>query len=213
MRVMKTNFQQVLIRYLLILSSVFLMSACASSWSAKVTTFQRWPAELYEARYSIVPSDEQKNSLEFQAVADSVRVAMGAAGLVEGGAEGRLVVELSYGNPLQQEWVERYVDPYDPFIYGGPFSIGLGAGFGHSMHFRGRYYPMPHYVSVPIDIYSNTLKVVIKDKEKHMTEVFKVTAINKSETDNLISVIPLLARAAFNNFPGLNGKVEQVRFK
>lgn len=213
MRVIKTNFRQKLMRYFLILCSVFLMSACASSWSAKVTTFQRWPAELYEARYSIVPNEVQKNSLEFQAVADSVRVALGAVGLVEGGVDGRLVVELSYGNPLQKEWVERYVDPYDPFVYGSPFSIGLGGGFGRSMHFRGMYYSMPHYVSMPVDIYSNTLKVVIKDKEKNMAEVFNVTAINKSETDNLFTVIPLLAKAAFNNFPGLNGQVEEVRFK
>ena len=212
MRVAKTEFHIKSLGYFLLAACVLLLTGCASSWSAKVTTFQQWPAELYTARYQIVASAEQKNSLEFQSVADSVRVAMGAAGLVEGGEESRLAVELSYANPVQQEWVERYTDPYDPFFYGGPFSTGIWAGFG-SMHFGGLYYPTPRYVSVPVNVYNNTLTVVIKDREFEMKEVFKVTAINKSNDDNLVSVIPLLAKAAFTNFPGMNGKVQYVDFK
>lgn len=212
MRVAKTKFYYKSIGYFLLAALVLLLTGCASSWSAKVTTFQQWPAELYNARYQIVVNTEQKNSLEFQSVADSVRVAMGAAGLVEGGEESRLAVELNYGNPVQQEWVERYTDPYDPFFYGGPFSTGVWAGFG-SMRFGGMYYPMPQYVSVPINVYNNTLSVVIKDRELGMKEVFKVTAINKSNDDNLVSAIPLLAKAAFTNFPGMNGKVQYADFK
>ncbi|AQS51054.1 hypothetical protein PAEH1_04760 [Paenalcaligenes hominis] len=212
MRVAKTTFHYKSLGYFWLSALVLLLSGCASSWSAKVTTFQQWPTELYQARYQIVGSAEQKNSLEFQSVADSVRIAMGAAGLVEGGDESRLAVELSYGNPVQQEWVERYNDPYDPFFYGGPFSTGIWAGFG-SMHFRGMYYPTPQYVSVPVNVYNNTLSVVIKDRELGMKEVFKVTAINKSNDDNLVSVIPLLAKAAFTNFPGMNGKVQYVEVK
>lgn len=212
MHVAKRENQSRWMRYILLLGSFFVLTGCASSWSAKVTTFQQWPTELYQARYHIAPSPEQKNSLEFQAVADSVRVAMGAAGLVEGGPESRLVVQLSYGSPMKQEWVERYMDPYDPFFYGGPFSTGIWAGFG-SMHFRGIYHPMPRYVSVPIEIYNNTLEIVIKDNLNDMAEVFNVTAIHKSDRDELINVIPLLAKAAFANFPGMNGKTQEVSFK
>lgn len=212
MYVAKREIQSKWMRYMLLLVGFFVLTGCAASWSAKVTTFQHWPAELYQARYQIEPNSEQENSLEFQAVADSVRVAMGAVGLVEGGPESRLVVELSYGNPMKQEWVERYVDPYDPFFYGGPFSTGIWGGFG-AMRFGGMYHPMPRYASVPADIYNNTLKVVIKDRLNNMAEVFNATAINKSDKDGLINVIPLLAKAAFANFPGMNGKVQEVRFK
>lgn len=81
------------------------------------------------------------------------------------------------------------------------------------MRFGGMYHPMPRYASVPADIYNNTLKVVIKDRLNNMAEVFNATAINKSDRDGLINVIPLLAKAAFANFPGMNGKVQEVRFK
>ena len=207
MRGLKTKWGRSWLRSLVLLCGVFVLTGCASSWSAKVTSYQQWPAELYQARYHIQPQAEQARSLEFQAVADSVRVAMGAAGLVEGGPESRLVVELSYGNPMQQEWVDRYVDPYDPFLYGGPFSAGVWVGNGGGP-FGGFYRTMPRYASVPVDIYSNTLKVVIKDSLNEMAEVF-----NKSDRDELINVIPLLAKAAFTNFPGMNGQVQEVRFK
>lgn len=212
MHVAKQDIQSKWMRYILLLLGFFVLTGCAASWSAKVTTFQQWPAELYQARYHIEPGPEQKNSLEFQAVADTVRVAMGAAGLVEGGPESRLVVELNYSNPVTQEWVERYVDPYDPFFYGGPFSTGIWGGFG-SMRFGGIYHPMPRYVSVPINVYNNTLKVVIRDRLNNMAEVFNVTAINKDDRGELIKIMPLLAKAAFANFPGMNGTAQEVRFK
>lgn len=212
MQGLKTQSSAQWLRYVMALFSIIMMTGCASSWSAKVTTYQHWPVELYQARYHIEPGPDQKNSLEFQAVADSVRVAMGAAGLVEGGEESRLVVTIKYGNPVKKEWVERYVDPYDPFLYGGPFSTRVWGGFGIG-HFGGVYSPMPRYVSVPMEIYSNTLNVIIKDRENEMAEVFNATSINKSDKDELINIIPLLAKATFTNFPGANGTVQDVTFK
>lgn len=196
-------------RWLLMLSLV-LLGACANTWSAKVTTFQNWPSDAFDSPYYIQPAAESLNTLEYQAVADTIRVAMGAVGLVEGDAESRLQVYLNYDSPLIRKWQEQYVEPYFDGFYPNTFMWG---GLGYGSQFGGGIFYSPRIVSVPVDIYNNTLQVIIKDKALNMAEIYNVRVIHESNDDNLIEVMPYLAKAAFIDFPGLNGKTQYIKIK
>lgn len=201
-------FSRCAVRTLVLVFGVALLSACASSWSAKVTTFQNWPSDAFSSPYYIEAAPAGLSPLEHQAVADSLRVAMGAVGLLEGDATSRLQVSVQYENPLSRQWVERYSDYYDGF---SPHAFVWG-GFGHRSTLGGVFYS-PRVITVPMDVYQNTLRVVIKDKAMNGAEIYNVRVINESDTDNLIEVMPYLAQAAFSDFPGLNGKTQYINIK
>ncbi|NLJ63058.1 MAG: DUF4136 domain-containing protein [Alcaligenaceae bacterium] len=197
-------------RLMMLLATLVLLGGCANTWSAKVTTFQQWPADAFTARYFIEPPKDDRSVLIFQSIADNVRVALGAVGLVEGDNTSRLVVQLDYDNPMQQEWVERYADPFYDGVY--PYGSVWG-GVGHFGGFGGGVVFGPRLVTVPTNIYANTLEVTIRDKANHLAEIYRVRVINKSNSDDLIQVMPYLAKAAFTDFPGLNGKTQYIKIK
>lgn len=194
-----------------VLFAFALLSACANTWSAKVTTYENWPGTAFNAPYFIQPAPDSLNSLQYQAVADSVRVAMGAVGLVEGGPESRLQVRLIYSNPMSQEMTEQFGGPYVNGFYPNTFMWG-GLGYGYSNSFGGVFYNPP-LMYVPVNVFNNKLQVVINDKDENMAEIYNVTAIHESSSDNLMESIPYLARAAFTDFPGMNGKTQYIKIK
>lgn len=197
-------------RWLLTLLSLVLLGACANTWSAKVTTFQNWPSDAFSSPYYIQPATENISPLEYQAVADTIRVAMGAVGLVEGDVESRLQVYFNYASPLTRQWQEQYVDPYFDGFYPNTFMWG---GLGYGSRFGGGIFYSPRLVSVPIDVYKNTLQVIINDKAMGMAEIYNVRVIHESNSDTLIENMPFLAKAAFADFPGLNGKTQYIKIK
>lgn len=197
-------------RRVIVLLSLVLLGACANTWSAKVTTFQNWPSDAFSSAYYIRPAAENVSLLEYQAVADTIRVAMGAVGLVEGDAESRLQVDFNYGSPLTQQWQEQYVDPYYGGFYPNNFMWG---GLGYGNQFGGGVFYSPRLISVPVGVYQNTLQVIIKDKAMNMSEIYNVRVIHESDNDELIESMPYLAQAAFADFPGLNGKTQYIKIK
>ena len=70
-------------RWMAVVTGVLLVSGCASTLSARVTSFAKWPADAQGASYRIVPATGQTNNLEFQNIADMVRANIGPVGLVE----------------------------------------------------------------------------------------------------------------------------------
>lgn len=196
------------------LFTVFLLSACANTWSAKVTTYENWPNTAFNAPYFIQPAPDNLNRLQYEAVADNVRVAMGAVGLVEGGPESRLQVSLLYGNPISREMTQGFAEPYPYFnngFYPNTFMWG-GFGYGYNRSYGGGFYNPP-LVYMPVNVYHNKLQVVIKDKAAEMAEIYNVTAIHESGDDDLMASMPYLARAAFTDFPGMNGKTQYIKIK
>lgn len=200
-------------RWLILLAAVFALSGCASTISARVTNYQQWPNDAAGATYRIAATTEQRNDLEFQSVADMVRAAIGPTGLVEAGAQdsARFDVLIDYGSPSERRYEQRYQDPYmdgwgfNPFfggVYGGYGGWGWGSGI----------YMGPSSVTVPVEVYKNTLTVTIKDNHNSGMEVYRSTAVNVSEGNDLADVMPYLAQAVFDGFPGNNGQVREVRY-
>lgn len=193
-------------------ASLLLVAGCASTLSARVTSYEKWPANAQGQLYRIVPSASQQNNLEFQSVADTVRAAIGPTGLVEAqaGNAARFNVAISYDNPVSQTWVQSN---YDPYMDGWGFGPAFGGYYGGYRGWGGGMYFSPAYRNVPVEVYKNTLMVVITDNQNHGAEVYRSSAVNLSSSDNLAQAIPYLAQAVFDGFPGNNGQVREVTYQ
>lgn len=183
---------------LVVLLAACLMAGCATTLSARVTRFQKWPADADGATYRLAPEAGQAGDLEYEAFADMVRAAIGPVGLVEAksGQGARFDVSFTYGTKKGVEWVTRYADfpPYGPpWGYYGPFG--------------------PPMVNVPVTVYSDELTVIIKDSRQRGAEVYRATAVTETSGKNLPQVMPYLAHAVFDHFPGNNGQVMTVQYK
>lgn len=198
-------------RLCLIFFSVFLLGGCASTLSARVTTFSQWPANVEGQTYRIEPGQGQSNNLEYQTYADMVRASAGRTGLVEarGGQKPRFVMSFTYQNPVSQSWVQQYADPY---FYNGPF-VAPWAGF-YGPHFgwgAGMLYSPP-VVNVPVTVYKNTFTLVINDQQHDVAEVYRSTSVILSSEDNLPQLMPYLVRSVFDGFPENNGSTRDITY-
>lgn len=188
-----------------------LLAGCASTLSARVTTFQKWPAQSQGQTYRIVPGANQTNNLEYQTFADTIRAAIGPTGLVEArsGQPARFDLSFEYSNPAAVAWVQSYGDPY---FYNG-FGPAWGGYYGMRRGWGGGVVVMPSTVTVPVSIYKNTLEVTIRDNQNHGAEVYRSTAVSASGGDDLPAAMPYLARAVFEGFPGNNGQTRDITYE
>ncbi|MBP6020745.1 MAG: DUF4136 domain-containing protein [Burkholderiaceae bacterium] len=213
MRNIRNKFQNIICRSLAAVVGVLMLAGCASTLDARITSYQQWPSGTEGATYTIVADDAQRNNLEFQAYADMVRANISATGLVEAQQPtlARFDVHLSYSSPVSQTWVQRYNDNYINDGWGfSPFFGGYGGGYSG---WGGGFYMGPSVVNVPVEIHKNTLVVIINDKHNQGAEVYRSSAVSISQDNNLAELMPYLARAVFDGFPGNNGQVREVRYE
>lgn len=199
-----------LCRMLSLLSVVVLLSGCANSWSAKVTSFEQWPYATQGQSYTIEPRSSQDNNLEFATIADTVRAAIGGpTGLVEATQpdQARFVVQLRYDTELKQGWTQRYGDPYfdGMGLYGGVWS-------GYFGPWGGLYYS-PRVVTVPVQYPEYRLQVFINDRQRDGAEVYRSQAVTQDNAGDLVQTMANLAQAIFQDFPGNNGVERKVRLE
>jgi len=188
-----------LLRYVLFfITAVLLMTGCAQTWSAKVLQFEHWPDDASGAGYYLRLEPEQQNNLEYQAVADAVRAAIGSVGLVEQDSEqARFTLTVDFGHSIERKWVERYQGPlFSPF---GGYWSGFGPYWGGGLYYG------PEWVVVPAEVYQSTLSVRITDNSHDGKEVYRATATTERYEDNVLNQLRLLAEAVFADFPGISG--------
>lgn len=192
-------------------AAIALLAGCASTLSARVTTFQKWPAQVSGQTYRIVPNTSQTNNLEYQTFADTIRASIGPTGLVEahGGQPARFDVSFVYSNPAAVEFVQSYGDPY----FNNGFGPTWGGYYGMRRGWGGAVMIMPSTVTVPVSVYKNTLEVTIRDNQNHGAEVYRSTAVSASGGDDLPAAMPYLARAVFEGFPGNNGQMRDITYE
>ncbi|MDS1142043.1 DUF4136 domain-containing protein [Pusillimonas sp. SM2304] len=206
------QYQRSMGRLMAVAAGAFLVAGCASTLSARVTSYQQWPANAQGESYRIVQAAGQENNLEFQNVADMIRASIGQTGLVEAqpGSTARFNLHISYDNPVTKTWVQRYNDPYLNDGWMGP---AFGGYYGGFRGWGGGIYMSPSVSNFPVDIYKNTLTVIINDNRNNNAEVYRSSAVNASSGDNLMQAMPYLARAVFDRFPGNNGQTREVEFE
>lgn len=195
----------------LLVTAVIALAGCASTLSARVTTYQHWPVGALGEYYRIVPQAQQRGNLQFGAFSDMLRAAIGSTGLREApeGAGARFEVRMDYGSVTEQT-VRRYDDP---FLYDGFMGPAFGGYYGGWGRWGGSIFIAPAPAVVPVTVYRNTLTVTISDAADSGREVYRATAVNHSEDDALDSVMPYLMQAIFDDFPGNNGQVREVEYE
>ena len=187
------------------LAALFLLAGCAPTLSAKVTSFQQWPTGVEGQAYRFDAPDNEQNALEYAAYQDMMRAAIGATGLVEakGNAPAKFRVSFHYGGEAIQVVRSQSADPY---FYGGLGHFHGPWGWG------GMY--SPDCVNVLEDAWRHALTVEIRDTSRNNAEVYRSTATTVGgDSSTLPSVMPYLVQAVFDNFPGNNGQVREVRYR
>jgi len=194
--------------WLPLLLLVLVLAGCASTLSARVTTFSQWPSGVEGQTYRFDdPGAGQADNLEYQTYRDMVRAALGRTGLVEapaGTSAARFAVRFRYGTEATQIIVQ---EPYDPYFYGMP------GFYGFNRWGWGGFYGGPTWVPVPVAAYRKSLTVEIRDNQREGAEVYRSTATTVSERDGMVQAMPYLVRAIFDGFPDNNGQVREVKYK
>lgn len=196
----------------LLAAAMLALAGCASTLSARVTTYQQWPVGAQGEYYRIAPQPAQSGNLQYGAFSDMLRAAIGPTGLREAPAatRPRFEVGFEYANPTEQTWVRRYDDPY---LYDGWMGSAFGGYYGGWNRWGGGIFYSPPAVTVPVTVYRNTLTVTIFDLQNGGREVYRATAVHRGEADSLDLVMPYLMQAIFDGFPGNNGQVREITYE
>jgi Domain of unknown function (DUF4136) len=196
-----------------------LLAACASPITARVTSFNQWPANSAGSTFSYVSRTDNTRELEQATYENYVQAELEKRGLVRApaGQVGRMQVDVTTSNRSEQR---TYLQPIyqDNYVYLPGYRDAAG-----------RIYPGvwtldpfgPRYVGdrqINTALQTSTLQLRLLDSQgapagKPRT-VFESRAIFEGEGsgENLPQVVPYLVRAVFDDFPGQNGRTRVVRF-
>lgn len=199
----------------LLAGALSLTAACASSFNADVSRFQRLPAPTGET-YAIVAKDpEMVGGLEFYTYSQYVADELAQYGYAPASSPemASLLVKLDYGvSDGREKIVSRpgfgfggyYGHGYFPYYYGGfhrsrfhsPFFYGRGYGFYDN------------------DIYSYTVYRSFLDMDivrPDGTFLFEGRAEADTRDNDLPELVPQLVTAMFTDFPGASGQTVRVK--
>ncbi len=192
-----------------------LLAACAGPIQTKVTNFNAWPADAAGATYSYASANPQREELEQATYEGYVGAELERHGLRQAvpGQMGRFLVEVTATDTTRQKTVLEPV--YDNQLIWTPPTRDR---YGNVYH--GYWRPDgfgPRYIGdreVQRTVQVNRLAVRILDTQGggKPRPVLNTSAIYEGELEDLPDMVPYLARAAFQDFPGRNGRVQVVKF-
>ncbi len=190
------------------------LSACASTFRSDVTSFHTTiPAA--GTKVVLVPIDESRqDSLEYRQYASSIQGVLEQNGFVGARddnpdyiigfdisvSDGRERIR-SYptGGFAGNFWWRRgyaWGGWWDPYFPGGGFGPGFGGGFaGANITSRTVYLAQLH----------------VEIREPDGTMIFEANVESESRSRRLTELVPLLAEALFEDFPGANGVTRRVK--
>ena len=207
-------------RALLCLLAPVLLSAggCASYLNAQVTSFQNVSPEhpLTGRRFSVEPTVEQKESLEFRAYAELVSRALVDHGLVDATSSGTtdLAVAVRYsvaGRPVTNAYPEYGYANFGPVWGWVPYRVP-GGGIGYAWTAT---YPVSfgvvgtNYASAVS--YRRRLEVDISERGSGKKRLYEGSVVSEGASASLAPVMPAMIKALFHDFPGTNGRSRIVQ--
>lgn len=205
------------LRLLLAAALLALLGACASSITAKVTSFQAWPADAAGSSFSYVAHEGRGDELEQATYRGYVGAQLERLGLkpAAAGQKGRILVDMTVSGMARER---RYLEPvyHNPLMFVPPHRDAAGnvfSGFWTPDPFG------PRYVGdreVTRTVQVSRLKLRLLDTQAAPADqpraVFESKAVHEGYNGNLPDVVPYLVRAVFDGFPGANGQVRTVSF-
>lgn len=184
-----------------------ILTACSTVVPVNVTTYHDFPApnrqvvaqESTPKTYQFIKDKSFTDDLERMEFAKMI-----SAAILKEGFEQANPAEftMSFATGAPKSTIQAAAPVMNPFVtcfgFGGAGFCNAGGG---------------SFTQVAYDIYRNTLEVVLFDN-KTGKKVWQASAVSDSAgAPNLNALMPLLARAAFRNFPGESGKIVKVDFE
>jgi hypothetical protein len=204
----------------LALPLILSLSACASTFDANVSRFQRELPAPTGQTFAIVADDPRdQGGLEFSQYASLVAAQLQKVGYVPGTPESAdLVVRFDYGVDQGRDKLQTtgFSDPYWGGWYGPGYGgrggfygrRGWGGGWGW-----GWYDPWMHgpgYNSVDVvTVYTSGIDLKI-DRRADGKRLFEGKAEAASTSNRLPYLVPNLVEAMFTDFPGHNGETVRI---
>ena len=216
MKLMHGLFRQ-LVQYTLAAVVVVVLAACASPITAKVTSFNQWPADTAGATFSFIRPVNALNDLEQQAYEGKVQVELEKLGLNRAapGQVGRIQVDVVTGNGTRNKQFREAVYR-DNYIYHPPYRDAAGNvfnGFWAPDQFGSRYVGDR---TVTRTVQVSNLRLRLLDAQGNAPgkprAVFESRAVYEGSNEDLATLVPFLVRAVFDDFPGQNARVRNVKF-
>lgn len=204
-------------RVLLAMLVTAFLTACASPITARVTSFNQWPADTAGSTFSYLTPVDPTRELEQATYESHVQAELEKQGFrrAPAGQVGRLQVEVTTASHGEQR---NYLTPVyqDNYVYLPPYRDAAGRifpGFWAPDPFGPRYVG-ERQVSLTLQISSLRLRILdtkgsAPDKPR---TVFESRVIYEGGGIDLAVLVPYLVRAVFDEFPGQNGQVRTVQF-
>ncbi len=201
----------------LALFAVALLTACASPITAKVTSFNQWPADATGSTFSYIRAADKANDLEQEAYEGYVQLELEKLGLKRAatGQVGRIQVDIVTGNRTREKKFREAVYQ-DYYVFQPPYRDAAGnvfPGFWAPDRFG------PRYVGdreVTRTVQVSNLRLRLLDAQGNAPgkprAVFESRAVYEGDNEDLPDLVPYLVRAVFDGFPGPNGRVRVVSF-
>jgi Domain of unknown function (DUF4136) len=199
------------------LGVVALLTACATPITAKVTSFNQWPADVAGSTFSYITPADKANDLEQAAYEGYVQTELEKVGLKRAapGQVGRIQVDVVTGNGTREKKYREAVYQ-DNYIYYPPYRDAAGnvfSGFYAPDQFGSRYVGDREVVRT---VQISNLRLRLLDSKGAQPgkprAVFESRAGYEGDNEDLPDLVPYLVRAVFDGFPGQNGRVRMVRF-
>lgn len=194
-----------------------LLTACASPITAKVTSFNQWPANAVGSSFSFVTPADKANDLEQAAYEGYVQAELEKLGLKRAapGQVGRIQVDVVTGSGTRDKKYREAVYQ-DYYVYQPPYRDAAGnvfPGYWTPDRFGSRYVG-DREVTRTVQI--SNLRLRLLDAEGNAPgkprAVFESRAAYEGDNEDLPDLVPYLVRAVFDGFPGQNGRVRMVTF-
>jgi hypothetical protein len=197
---------------------VALLSGCASPITARVSSFQQWPADAAGSSFGFLAPVDHTRELEQASYASLVAVELAKQGLqpAANGQPARILVDMSVSSQLENRSYSRPIYQ-DQYVYRPSFRDAAGRiypGYWMPDPFGPRYVGNQQLMET---IQVSSLRLRLLDTQgparSSPRTVFESNATHEGNPSPLPSVVPYLVRAVFEGFPGPNGRVQVVRFK
>ncbi|MBW7924226.1 MAG: DUF4136 domain-containing protein [Burkholderiaceae bacterium] len=191
---------------LALLATLSALAGCATPLRGEVTTFNAWPADAPRT-YRFVRTEPQRNSLEHAQWEDLLRFELARAGFRQS-PDPRFAVSFDYRVDRRMGSVVEYQPVVQPYFWWGAFGPHAGFSLGGPFPWWGSsYYP----VASDRIWYDYRLHLQIEDlSAKPPRRVYEGTAISDGYIPQPEEVLPLLARALLEDFPGPSGVTRRV---
>jgi hypothetical protein len=201
-----------------LLVSLALLAGCASPITARVSSFQQWPADALGSSFGFLAPADHTRELEQASYASLVAVELAKQGLqpAASGQPARMLVDMSVSSQLENRSYSRPVYQ-DQYVFRPGFRDAAGRiypGYWMPDPFGPRYVGNQQLMQT---IQVSHLRLRLLDTQgpagSSPRTVFESNATHEGNPSPLPTVVPYLVRAVFEGFPGANGRVQVVRFK